>query len=226
VGIDRRLAPARVAAVVSQLEADVVGLQEVDSTPASRGGVDQLREIARASGFASVRGPTVAGGDGQYGNGILTRLPVANARLIDLSVDAFEPRGAIEIEIDHAGVRIRVVATHLGLMPHERRAQLDRLLERLEPPSHFDLSVLLGDFNEWWARGEQAARLHRYFGRTRSVRSFPAPVPVLALDRIWVKPAGAVREFRAHRSRLARVASDHLPVRAVVDLPEPKHREE
>jgi endonuclease/exonuclease/phosphatase family metal-dependent hydrolase len=61
--------------------------------------------------------------------------------------------------------------------------------------------------------------MHRLLGRTRSVRSFPSRAPVLALDRIWVKPAQLLRELRAHRSPLSRRASDHLPLRAVIDFP-------
>ena len=121
-------------------------------------------------------------------------------------------------------MHLRVVATHLGLSPEERRVQWDRLLDTLAPASDFDLSVLLGDFNEWWAPKRLLHRLHRCFGRTRSVRTFPSPAPVLALDRIWVRPAEALVEVRAHRSPLARRASDHLPLRAVLALPARRER--
>lgn len=220
VGLDGRRDAERIAAVVSELDADVVGLQEVDSHAHGKTGLDQLATIARASGYAFVRGPTLLRPDGHYGNGVLTRLAVQNARLIDLSLPGREPRGAIDLEfLDLRGLRLRVVTTHLGLLPVERRAQCDRLLDRLEPSDHFDLSVLLGDFNEWWPPRALLRRLHRFFGRTRAVRTFPSPAPVFALDRIWVKPANALREFRAHRSPLSRRASDHLPVRAVIETP-------
>jgi endonuclease/exonuclease/phosphatase family metal-dependent hydrolase len=219
VGLDRRRSPTRIAAVVSELDAIIVGLQEVDARPGREPGLDQLAEIARAAGFAFVRGPTLLRHDGHYGNGLLTRAPVRNARLIDLSLPGREPRGAIDVEVEHAGRRIRVVATHLGLAPDERRAQCSRLLESLAPARAFDLSVLIGDFNEWWMRRELLQRLHRCFGYTRSVRTYPSPAPVLALDRIWVRPASALVELYAHRSRLARRASDHLPLRARIALP-------
>jgi endonuclease/exonuclease/phosphatase family metal-dependent hydrolase len=219
VGMDRRLDPERVAAVISELEADIVGIQEIDSRARDAGGLDQLELLARAGAFAFVRGPTLLHREGHYGNGILTRLPVRNARLIDLSQPGREPRGAIDVELRHDAARVRVVATHLGLLPVERLTQCERLLDSLEPAGDFDVSVLLGDFNEWWPPRPLLRRLRRYFGRTRSVRSFPSPAPVFALDRIWVKPAYALREFHAHRSPLARRASDHLPVRAVIEPP-------
>jgi len=225
VGIDGLRSPDRIAAVVSQLGASIVGLQELDASAGEARGLDPLAEIARASGFAFVRGPTLLRRDGHYGNALLTRLPVRNVRLIDLSLPGREPRGAIDAELEDDGLHLRVVATHLGLSPEERRVQWDRLLDTLAPASDFDLSVLLGDFNEWWAPKRLLHRLHRCFGRTRSVRTFPSPAPVLALDRIWVRPAEALVEVRAHRSPLARRASDHLPLRAVLALPARRERE-
>lgn len=215
VGIDGRRSPERIAQVISQLDAGIVGLQEVE---ASGDDTDQLAEIARASGFAFVRGPTLLRRDGHQGNGLLTRMPVRNARLIDLSLPGREPRGAIDAEIEHAGARVRVVVTHFGLSPEERSTQCDRLLDRLAPVSEFDVSILIGDFNEWWTPAPLLHRLHRHFGRTRGVRSFPSPAPMLALDRIWVQPAESVLEIRAHRSSLSRRASDHLPVRAILAM--------
>jgi endonuclease/exonuclease/phosphatase family metal-dependent hydrolase len=114
---------------------------------------------------------------------------------------------------------VRVVATHFGLEPRERSAQCKLLLERLPRQEDADLSILLGDFNEWWIPSRLTDKLHRYFGRARAVRTFPALVPLLALDRIWVKPVHALLKVRAHRSRPARIASDHLPLRAVIERP-------
>lgn len=219
VGLDGIRSPDRIAAVVSELGAVVVGVQEIDARAGDDAGADQLAQIARASGFGFVRGPTLVRPDGHYGNGVLTRLPVRNARRIDLSLPGREPRGAIDLEVAGLGARVRIVATHFGLSPEERRVQWDRLLERLAPAQDFDLSVLLGDFNEWWASRQLLRRIHACFGRTRSVRTFPSPAPVLALDRIWARPADSLVELRAHRSALARRASDHLPLRAVIEMP-------
>jgi endonuclease/exonuclease/phosphatase family metal-dependent hydrolase len=210
VGGDGVRDPDRIAAVVSELGADIVGLQEIDRVD----GVDQLAHVALATGFAWLRGPTSAS---LYGNGLLTRLSIRNAALIDLSLAGREPRGAIDAEIDWRGRRLRVVVTHLGLQPEERMVQCADLLGRL-PQMDADVSVLLGDFNEWWALSPLLSRLRGFFGNARSARSFPAIAPLLALDRVWVKPAGVLVELHAHRSSLARRASDHLPIRAVLDL--------
>lgn len=218
VGLDGRRSPDRIARVIAQLGANIVGLQEVTAHAGLDRDSDQLARIARTSGFAFVRGPTLQRPDGHQGNGLLTRLPVRNARLIDLSLPGREPRGAIDAELEYAGTRLRVVVTHFGLSPAERSLQCDRLLDRLAPASDFDLSILIGDFNEWWAPAPLLSRLHHCFGHTRGVRTYPSPAPILALDRIWVRPAEAVVEIRAHRSALARRASDHLPVRAILEV--------
>lgn len=218
VGLDRSMDPHRVAAVITELNASIVGLQEVDARPSDSEGLGQLEVLARDAGFTWTDGPTMQRPDGRYGNALLTKIPPCEVRHIDLSMPGREPRGAIDAEFEHGSTRIRVVVAHLGLRPGERRAQCERLLRSIEPDESHDLSLLLGDFNEWWAAGRLLRRLHREFGRTRGVRSFPARAPLFSLDRIWVKPARAVREIRAHRSALARRASDHLPVVGRIEL--------
>ena len=41
--------------------------------------------------------------------------------------------------------------------------------------------------------------------------------PMLALDRLWAHPGDMLRGVRAHRSRTARAASDHLPLVATLE---------
>lgn len=219
VGIDGRHELDRVAAVIAELDADVIGLQEIDSGAGIEHGRDQLDALARGTGYAHVAGPTLRRRDGHVGNGLLTRLPVTSVRPLDLSVPRREPRGALDVEMELATpggpARLRVVATHFGLAAAERRAQCERLLGLLAPRGE-DYAVLLGDFNEWFAPARLLRRIHSTFGPARGVRSWPSPLPLLALDRIWVHPDRSIRSFAAHRSPLARCASDHLPVRAVI----------
>lgn len=100
----------------------------------------------------------------------------------------------------------------LGLRGAERRAQLARLLPALDPAD--GAVVVLGDFNTWspWDAAEQT--LSRLLGPTARPWSFPATLPLLAVDRIWVHPVGLLIDLRAERSPAARTASDHLPVAA------------
>jgi endonuclease/exonuclease/phosphatase family metal-dependent hydrolase len=136
---------------------------------------------------------------------------------VDLSWRRREPRGAIAADLDCGGRALRVVATHLGLRPAERREQVERLL-RLFTWTHDDRAVLMGDLNEWFLWGRPLRHLHRYFDATRAIATFPARRPMLALDRVWAHPGHILRNLEAHRSALARVASDHLPLIATLEL--------
>jgi endonuclease/exonuclease/phosphatase family metal-dependent hydrolase len=77
---------------------------------------------------------------------------------------------------------------------------------------------LLGDINEWFTWGRPLRWLHTHFGRPPAPRSFPSLLPTFRLDRVWVSRPSVVRSVRAHISPLARQASDHLPVKALVEL--------
>jgi endonuclease/exonuclease/phosphatase family metal-dependent hydrolase len=78
----------------------------------------------------------------------------------------------------------------------------------------------MGDINEWFPPSPGLRSMNRHLGPTPALPSFPSRLPVLALDRIWVRPRGALVALAVHRSALARIASDHLPVRAELVLPD------
>ena len=103
------------------------------------------------------------------------------------------------------------MATHLGLRPAERRDQVQRLLAELGDEKPMP-TVLMGDLNEWFLWGRPLRWLRAHFEHTRAPATFPSSFPMLALDRIWVKPRHLLRRLSVHSSRLARRASDHLPV--------------
>ena len=213
IGRDGVCDPARIAAVIAEVEADVIGLQEVLSPD----GHDHLDRIAPA--LTCVFGPAMRIADGDYGNALLTRHRVLSVRHHDLSVGRREPRGATEVTLDVGGRRVRAVVTHLGLWPGERRKQVRRLLTQLAREPEPDLEVLLGDINEWLLIGRPLRWLHRRFGEPPAPVTFPAGLPLFGLDRIWVHPCTALMEATAHRTALSRWASDHLPIRATVTLP-------
>jgi endonuclease/exonuclease/phosphatase family metal-dependent hydrolase len=214
VGLDRRFDAQRIADVVCELRADIVALQELEF----RGQQTMLDVIARATGFHAVAGPTFDRTDGAFGNGLVSRWPIASARHLDLAVARREPRRAIDATIQTPGVAIRVVATHLGLRPSERIEQARRLIDALKADATTP-TVLAGDINEWALPKRALGLLHAHFGESQGRGTFPSPLPVFALDRIWIAPARALVGVRAHKSRLARIASDHLPLVADIDLP-------
>jgi endonuclease/exonuclease/phosphatase family metal-dependent hydrolase len=215
VGRDRRRDPKRVAAVLRDIAPDIVGLQEVDARPGPGTESMQMQYIADVLGFEAIAGPTITRHDGHYGNALLSRWPVRQTRHIDLTVYRREPRGAIDVDVDVRGIPLRFIATHLGLLPGERRLQVRRLLEVLDqgPPRPV---VLCGDVNEWLAIGRPLRWLHARLGFSPAIATFPARRPVFALDRVWVCPRAALVDARVVTSVGARLASDHLPI--VADL--------
>lgn len=218
VGRDGRLDIERTAAVLQEISADVIGLQEVGFWAGEHRNV--LEYFATVTNTTPIEGITLENELGHYGNAVLTRLPVEARYQHDFSISGREPRGAVELRLQLADSCIRFVSTHLGLRPAERRYQVKCLLELFEKEC-CALDILLGDLNEWFLFGRPLRRLHRCFGAQRAPATFPSGWPVFALDRLWARPSGAVRSLHVHRSPLARVASDHLPLLADLELEQP-----
>jgi endonuclease/exonuclease/phosphatase family metal-dependent hydrolase len=217
VGVDRRYDPDRIVAVLRELQADIIGLQEVDARRRLNRPMDQWDYFAAAMGFHAVAGANIGGHRGRFGNALLTRFPVRAVRHIDLSVGGYEPRGAIVAELLADDGPLLVVVTHLGLRAAERRLQIPRLLDGLLDGSTATEAVLvLGDLNEWRGRRGGVSTLDRRLGSAPAPRTFPSWMPVLPLDRIYAAGSIALRGVMVHRSALARIASDHLPLRGAI----------
>jgi len=212
IGRDGRVDPHRIAAVLVELDADVIALQELRSPD---GAVRTLEFLAERTGMFAVEGPTMLKAGASYGNALLSRTEPLDARGIDLSVPGREPRGALDVRLPVAGRCLRVVATHLGLRPAERRSQVRRLLDHLAA-DRSEALVLMGDLNEWFLWGRPLRWLHAVFRETPSPATFPAGRPLFALDRLWVRPRALLGTLSVHRSAAARVASDHLPLVATL----------
>ena len=230
LGSDGRCSPGRIADVILGLDAHLVALQEVE-TPAKPAHRALLRQLEDA-GYETLLGPTIRAASHHYGNALLTQLPVLACTRLDLSVPNREPRGLIDARLDlallHHGPpdsapapELRCLATHLGLSGAERRAQIARIVERIDGPGDGTTPgpplVLLGDFNEWWPR-----RLRPFSSRLRfaPVRvTWPSRSPLLALDRIFYRNL-RLQASVTDRSPLSRLASDHLPLRAQFRIPD------
>lgn len=218
IGIDRRHDPTRIAAVLKELNVDAIALQEVDAHYHVERGLDQLDFLARTTGLEPVEGTTLRRHNARYGNGLLTRHPISDVERLDLSVPGRERRGGLNVLLNLGSHAVRIVSAHFGLRIGERRLQSRRLLDCL---AHYpdEPLIVLGDFNEWRVRGGALIGLERALGSAPLKRTFPSWGPMFALDRVWVRPANALVEVRVHATRLARIASDHLPIRATIHLP-------
>lgn len=208
-----------VVKVIRMADADVVALQEVeDEDEGDRSFLMALNTL----GYASVlHGPTMRKKNAHYGNVLMTRHPVLEEDRIDLSYRKREPRGAIRARISVEGKGVEILTTHLGLGIRERRTQLGTLAEALPgwlggPEDGIRIGV--GDFNEWIPGGRTRRLLHRLFGHSPRVATFPAGFPLIALDRIYVRPRAALVEIKTFREPPADRASDHLPLLAIVEI--------
>ena len=218
VGTDGRHDPDRVATVIGELDADIVALQEF-TYPAS---VALETRAARSSSRRWIAISARWGRRGRpmtqcFGNALLTRHPIVDVHRIDLSMERREPRGALAATIDVGGTPVHVLAAHLGLRVHERRFQVRQILDYLDSVRD-TLFVVLGDFNDWLPGRSVVHVLDRRLGRPPRPASFPVHWPIVALDRIWVHPTEALRRIFAHATPTARLASDHFPVVADIEV--------
>ncbi len=215
VGTDGRRDPVRIARVIRRIDPDLIGLQEVDSGYWNRQGEETVALLERETGLRAISGPTLFRRESHYGNALLTRLPVAGTRRIDLSVPGCEPRGALDVSLEPAGLRLRAIVTHFGLKKAERSRQARGLLDILNDDVA-DLTILFGDFNEWTIFGPTRRRFNRKLGRPPTRPTYPSRLPLFRLDRIWCRPSSAVRKVWAVKTGLSRKASDHLPLVAEI----------
>jgi len=224
-GLNGRRAPdpARAGFVISELDADVIALQEVLRPSTARededeeGGGDPLIDLAEALGMHLVFAVTREHKRGQLGNAILSRFPISSTSVLDISFSRIERRGALAAQFDGQDRMLGIVATHLSLVDRTRRLQVQSLLDH--PQLNAGPAVLLGDMNAW-RRCRATRELEGLMQAHHNLdwpASFPAAAPVLALDRIYVRGARVV-EVTSHDSPAARRASDHLPVIARVRL--------
>jgi len=219
VGGDRCYDPERTLHVLRELDADVLALQEVGGY--LHDGVEQIHFFEKKLGMHATAGPNLTRRGTQFGNALLVRGKVLQSRLIDLKVLPFEPRGAIDAVVETGLGRLRVVATHLGLFPRERRQQIEILARMLEHEPQA-LTVFMGDFNIF---GPERTVLKRIGAPRRlpKLYSFPARLPLMSLDRIWTIPNERLMTRAVHRTALSRIASDHLPVVADITMVEGAH---
>jgi len=220
VGADGRRDPSRIAEVLKESDAAVIGLQEVHCDTAGIDESHQMNYLAKSTGFQAIAGPALQRRNGEYGNALLTNQTILQVNQLDLSIPGREPRGAIDAVLDVEGTAVRVIVTHLGLRAWERRLQVARLLVTLAE-RRADMLAILSDINEWLPASRPLRSIQRYLGKTRRLRTFPSYFPVFCLDRIWVSPASSLVDLSIINSALTRVASDHLPVRAIIETPPP-----
>lgn len=211
MGPDGRHDLDRMLSLVRRADPDVLALQEIDSrrTPGAEHPIAMLKRVLGHHGIAAA---AITTPDGDYGQVLLSRWPMTNTEVHDISVSGREPRRAITAVVNAPAGQLFVLATHLGLKFVERRHQC-RQVAALTTLSTLT-TVAIGDFNDWmWPGSVQNVLARKLPGRTRH-RTFPAHFPLLKLDRIYCRPASALVSSRIDAA--ASAISDHLPIVAEI----------
>ncbi len=216
IGTDRRRDPARVLAVLRELNADIIALQEADRRFGQRASAIPLTMLLENSDYVPVDFDGRAHGIGWHGNAILVRRGIEVRHAQPLIIPTLEPRGAVVAELKVGGSLVRILGAHLDLSGLWRRRQIRAILAHLDAVKVHLPTVILGDFNQWSDRGalsEFAFHRHRL---VKTPPSFHSRRPVARLDRIIVSHDITVSVAGAHGTPLAMLASDHLPLWAEI----------
>ncbi|MEQ1497629.1 MAG: endonuclease/exonuclease/phosphatase family protein [Novosphingobium sp.] len=219
VGLDRRRNPDRILAVLNEIDADVVALQEADRRIGRRESVLPLDHIEDYSPYRAVPLNHRPDSLGWHGNALLVRRTIQLAEAAVVPLPVIEPRGAIRADLIAGGQRFRVVGMHLDLSGLRRRQQLRAILAHLARCDHHCPTVVMGDCNEWSVRRGALGEFAAPWRVLAPGRSFPARQPIARFDRIALSAEWTVAEAQVHHSALAARASDHLPVWARLELP-------
>ena len=219
-GVDGRIDVARIAQLIRDARADVVGLQEVDRGVERSGRRDLLKEIADLAGMRFAFGKNLDHQGGDYGNALLTSLPIVSEgnRLLPNPTGG-EQRGILQVVLDVDGTKVLVLTTHLD----HRRADGDRLLGADAMLAALDTwgtgpVVAMGDFNDVpespaWTRLVKV--LTDVWPAVGAGDGFTIPVegPKRRID--WI----LVRGLEPKSAEVIKTeASDHLPVLATLRL--------
>ena len=209
---------------VRSVSADLVFLQEVMGENALHKqrharwpDAPQYAFLADALWPHSAYGRNAVYPHGHHGNALLSKFAIRSHVNRDVSIRGHEERGLLHAQLEVEGDVLHAICVHLGLLESHRREQLRLLAEVVahEVPADAPL-IVAGDFNDWRARGHRlvaATGLVEVFeqARGRLARTFPVRLPLLPVDRIYV------RNLQAHAptvlsSRPWTHLSDHAPL--------------
>jgi endonuclease/exonuclease/phosphatase family metal-dependent hydrolase len=218
-GLDRRTRPERIADVLAAVDADIIALQEVIGSGSSGPGHAEL--IGAYLGMGWVMASARELRRHQFGNVVLSRHPIREHAAHDLSWKSCEPRCSQRVAIDIGPGLLQIFNVHLGTALLERRYQATRLATWVHDRRIPSPKLVLGDFNEWSRGIAEDVLAHRLnsvdlYPHLKRRRTYPGIFPFLHLDHIYFEGNVEVRHIELPRTRLAMVASDHLPL--VADL--------
>jgi endonuclease/exonuclease/phosphatase family metal-dependent hydrolase len=228
---NRRMVLHELRERLRELNADIVFLQEVqgentkdaqrhDNYPV----LPQHEFLAEKIWPHHVYGKNAVYDEGHHGNAILSRFPIVRWENQDVSAHRFESRGLLHCEIFLHGVEspLHCLCVHFGLFKRGRGQQFNALVERIKRMVPADAPlVIAGDFNDWNNHAShflaQELQVHEVFDASHGklARSYPAGLPLLRMDRIYVRGLEV-----SHSNVYAwKKISDHAALSATLVLP-------
>ena len=202
--------------------ADLVFLQEVGGADDAEASTHHYEVLADQVWPQHAYGRNAVSSSGHHGNALLTKYPIVSWQNIDISVGESEPRGMLHcvLDVPHAP-QLHAVCVHFGLWESHRQEQIDRLLDLVANTVPNDAPlVIAGDFNDWRGRAHRRLmhdslliEIHASVNG-HPARTFPAQLPWLRLDRIYVRNLHH-RPLQLPRRPWATL-SDHAPLAAEV----------
>jgi endonuclease/exonuclease/phosphatase family metal-dependent hydrolase len=221
-GIDGKLDLRRIAGVIRSVSPDIVALQEVDRRTARTDRVDQPAELARLTEMEVVFEKNIDYQGGQYGNAVLSNVPVARHENIHLPrLDNGEQRGVLMVELQPETMArpVLLLATHLDHRPDDRERfasaeQINRTVEK-----HAGIpAILAGDLND--TRGSRVLKKFEEcwtVAGTEELPTIPVGEPTRQIDFILYRPRDDWRVVEVRVLDEA-IASDHRAVFATLEL--------
>ncbi len=224
MGRDGKISPSRIARIIARHDPAIICLQELDTDEKVHQAEMISKKLAMTFHFFSSLEKE------RRGNAILSRYPVKLVKRGPLprlkETRLLEPRGAIWVEVDIHGKTLQLLNTHLSLSSKEAfmQAEAVRGPEWLGGLQEKELLVVCGDLNvETYSRvcahiGEGLKNVQTSLEGHRELKTIPGYYPVRTLDHIFVGSAIKVKKIEVPRTELERMASDHLPLIADLEI--------
>ena len=222
-GLDQRIDLPRIAAIIDVQKPDLVALQEVDQSTRRSQGVDQASVLAAGAKLQGHFGKSIDFAGGGYGNAILSSLPCQAVSVHALPLSG-EARSFLysRVEVPEIG-RAHWIATHLDSdwKSHAGRLkQLKAILDFAATLPSTEAVILMGDFNATPDAAEIRQMVNvGWIDATHGLAaSFPADAPKERIDYIFIRPGAFTCRVLDASVIDERVASDHRPVFARIQL--------
>jgi len=223
-GIDGKTRPERIARVLNRLQADVIGVQEVDVHRPRSGALDQAKEIAAHLEMEHTFYDVLVEETERYGIAVFSRYPFQIRRMALLTEAGIgrEARGAMWLEVtpDDGFPPFHFLNTHFGLGRDERRRQADVLTgpDWLGSIPDDEPVVVCGDFNSvpgsmpWIRLNGMLRDAQLKHGKGKPLATFSSIKPLLRIDHVFTSEHFDVHEISVPKTSSSLMASDHLPL--------------